>query len=282
MRAGLLRLAAILLPLILTACGDLPTTQAIPDLSDAGPALSGECTKQGDGTYLCPPISSDPGGGDECDPYHYDCGGGDCIASTGPGSPEESTVQGCTGGGGTAPSDPGDIGGGGGGGGMGGGGGTKRPPPCPEFDPECGTSEQPQPDTCNTGEQIVDAPDVSGQFQELWIESKLKGVEKGGWVVWDGSSYRLVPFVNAQFTACGIDVYEPPPSGTVSLVHTHPWPLWQTTPCGYVNTGTPSPEDIQALHQTGLSTGYFLDETGIGKFTATGGDTATRIGRCGY
>jgi hypothetical protein len=71
-------------------------------------------------------------------------------------------------------------------------------------------------------------------------------------------------------------------AGTVSLLHTHPWPLFTANPCGYVNTGTPSQEDIQALQMTGLSTGYFLDEHGIGRFTANGGEQAYRIGRCGY
>ena len=91
-----------------------------------------------------------------------------------------------------------------------------------------------------------------------------------------------MPFVNATFTACGIDLYESPPSGAVAMLHTHPWPLWEPNPCGYINTGTPSEEDVQALQATGLSTGYFLDGGGIGKFTATGGESATRIGRCGY
>lgn len=119
-------------------------------------------------------------------------------------------------------------------------------------------------------------------FTDLWTASTSNGVEQGGWVVMDGSTYRLVPFQNAEFTACGIDLYESPPPGAVSIVHTHPWPLWKPTPCGYINTGTPSDEDVRALQLTGLSTGYFLDEQGIGKFTAASGENALRISRCSY
>lgn len=127
MRTGLFRLAAFLLPLFLSACGDLPTsTRGAPDVSGAGPMLSGECYLQ-DGIYRCPPQSPDWG---DCDEYHYDCGGDDCIASTIPGAPGDATVQGCTGGG-----SGGTIGGGGDGGGTGGGGGGggSTGPGCPDF-----------------------------------------------------------------------------------------------------------------------------------------------------
>jgi hypothetical protein len=274
--------------LTLGGCTDNPTLsdRPTPDLAPGAAAvMDAQVTPQGcvvGGICLLPPIS-----GGACEPWmelDWDCsdGGGTCMSSVGdPTDPEEAvTVQGCPGGDG------------GGGGGPGGDGGTAPPPGgnppgdpgtiCPESTTGTCPDEPPPPDTCKTGEQIVDAPNVWGEFQELWLESKLKQVEKGGWVVSDGNSFRLIPFQNATFTACGIDVYESPPAGTVSIVHTHPWPLWTTNPCGYINTGTPSQEDINALQQTGLSTGYFLDDTGIGKFTATGGQTATRISRCGY
>lgn len=126
-RAVLLRLSALLLPLFLAvACGDLPTATRAPDLAGAGPMLSGECIPNGDGLYICPPIS---GGGGECDEYHYDCGGDDCISSTGPGALDAATVQGCTGGSGGG----GTIGDGGGTGGGGGGSGNQAPW-CPDND----------------------------------------------------------------------------------------------------------------------------------------------------
>jgi hypothetical protein len=277
MRKILLYLVALTASLLtLGACVDSPTLwdqQPRAPVATSSPAGVQDAQVQGcvtEGTCVLPPIS---GGG--CDEWDYSCAGDDCIASTGHGDPGGTTVQGCDGGGGDGGGDY--DGGGGSSGGGGGSGGTKGP-----LCPDTGCSSPPPPDTCKTGEQVVDAPGVSGQFQALWLESRLKGVEKGGWVVSNGTSLRLVPFQNATFTACGIDLYEAPPAGTVSLVHTHPWPLWTVNPCGYVNTGTPSQEDVQALQLTGLSTGYFLDDNGIGKFTSTGGQTATRIDRCGY
>jgi hypothetical protein len=132
----------------------------------------------------------------------------------------------------------------------------------------------------------VDDTDVSGQFDTLWQQSIAQGVEMGGWIVLDGpNNYRLIPFQNSVNTSCGVDVFEAPPANLVSMLHTHPWTLGQTRTCDGVSamyTGTPSPEDTQALQQLGLSTGYFIDHAGIGKYTATGGETATRINRCGY
>ena len=193
--------------------------------------------------------------------------------------------------------DPGSGGGWGGGGGGGGGGDAGDPGggACPTSSiaadsyvqsctggGEVVEPDPPPPDTCITQEPAINDPNVHGKFDDLWSASVAEGVEKGGWIVQEGSGFRLIPFQNATFTPCGIDLYESPPTGTVSIVHTHPWPLWTVTPCGYLNTGTPSEEDVAALQQTGVATGYFLDANAIGKFTATGGMTAIRIGRCGY
>lgn len=136
MQSVLLRLSVLLFPLILVACGDLPTASPAPDVIGVGPLHSGECTLRWDGVYVCPP--QEPDWGDGCDEYHYDCGGDDCIMSSGPVDPLESTVQGCTGGGGG--SDGGGIGdgnGGIGGGGGGGGGDGGTSPRCPDWDPDC-------------------------------------------------------------------------------------------------------------------------------------------------
>jgi hypothetical protein len=168
----------------------------------------------------------------------------------------------------TGGGDGGDDGGGGWDGGGGGGGGT---PPT-----------EPDPEPCNTSDAQLDAPDVWRGFADLWQKSIDGGVERGGWIVQEGNGYRLVPFQNAHYMPCGIDIYESPPPGTVSMVHTHPWPLFTEDPCGNLNTGTPSTDDVEALQQLGLSTGYLLDANGIGRYTATGGPTAQRINRCGY
>jgi hypothetical protein len=108
----------------------------------------------------------------------------------------------------------------------------------------------------------------------------------GGWIVQDGvNSYRLIPFQNAVYTPCGVDVFDAPPANLVSMFHTHPWTLGQVRTCNgaaTMYTGTPSPKDVQVLQQLGLSTGYFIDHAGIGEYTATGGEQAVRLGRCGY
>lgn len=266
--------------LTLAACADSPTLpdqrERIEELaSGRGRVLDQQ--PQGcviEGYCVLPPIS---GGGSTCDPHlelDWSCDGdGDCLTSAGnPADPEGVlVVQGCPrtgggGGGGSYPSPPDDP-----------------DPICPTVATSACPSEPPPPDTCWTNDPVVDDADVWGQFQSLWTESVLKGTERGGWVTRDGTnSYRLIPFQNAVYGPCGIDVYERAPAGTVSIVHTHPWPLFQVNPCGYINTGTPSLQDQQALQTTGLSTGYFLDANGIGRFTATGGQQATRIGRCGY
>lgn len=166
----------------------------------------------------------------------------------------------------------GDRGGGDPVGGGGGGGAENSDEP---DDPE-------DPDPCDTGDAHLDAPNVYGGFEQLWAQSIENGVEQGGWIVQDGDSFRLVPFRNADYSPCGIDINESPPAGTVAMVHTHPWPLFTVDPCGNVNTGTPSDEDVAALQALGLSTGYLLDANGIGKYNATSGESARRIGRCGY
>lgn len=254
---------AIFAMLLMGACVDMPTAPSAAGTNGTAPAY--DLTPQGcvlEGYCVLPPIS---GGG--CDPYlelDWSCDNdGDCMTSQPVDAPDSAlvTLSGCAGPG--TGIDKGGI----------------------EDSTDGATEPSPEPvprDTCKTGEHIVDAPGVWGQFQNLWLKSRLLGVEQGGWVVSDGSSFRLIAFVNATFTACGIDVHEPAPPGAVSIVHTHPWPLWTMTPCGYVNTGTPSQEDVQALQLTGLSTGYFLDSNGIGKFTANGGVAAKRMSRCGY
>jgi hypothetical protein len=268
------------------ACADsllLPDASARAEMIPGGrpgyDELQG-CVTDPDGVCLLPGIVVNPGAPPpDCNVW-YSPSCGECMTGGSIASPDDLGISSaCPGGGGTGPS-PGS-GGDPYGPGTGGSGGTPPPPPpCPDYDPDC---ENTAPaDTCDTVEPVLNDPDVFGLFDELWAESVGQGVERGGWIVREGTGYRLIPFQNATFTPCGIDIHEPPPAGTISMVHTHPWPLWAPTPCGYVNTGTPSDEDVAALQQTGLSQGYFLDATAIGKFTATGGEGAYRIGRCGY
>lgn len=266
--------------LSLGACADSPIgpedhRQQAPDLASSTPTLDQQA--QGcvtDGLCYLPPVIVDPGA---CDPWmSLNWCGGDCMTSIGVPTGDE-TVQSCPGGGGGAP---------------GGGGGTPPPPappgticPTAATGEECPTEPVPA-DTCRTGEVIVDDLDVHGQFDALWQQSLAQGVEMGGWIVRDGANnYRLIPFQTAVYTPCGVDIFDAPPANLVSMFHTHPWTLGQSRVCDgayTMYTGTPSPEDVQTLQQLGLSTGFFIDHTGIGKYTPTGGEQAIRIDRCGY
>lgn len=250
------------------ACGDTPTEPgaALPDAAARYNEVQG-CVVGG--ICVLPPISSGGGSG-WCGPRMGDCGDGEwgtCITGApGTSDPEMGYLSSCPGGDG-----------GGGGGPWGGGGGSTPPPP---------SSDPPPADTCYTGEPMVDDPDVQGQFDVLWQQSVQQGVEVGGWIVRDGTdNYRLIPFHNAVYTPCGVDIYEAPPANLVAIFHTHPWQFGQSRMCDgayALYTGTPSPEDVQALQQLGLSTGYFIDYIGVARYTATGGEKATNFGRCGY
>jgi hypothetical protein len=60
MRNVLLRLGAFLLPLVFSACGDLPTVGPLSDASGAGHLQSDECIRDTGGTIRCGPFTNDP------------------------------------------------------------------------------------------------------------------------------------------------------------------------------------------------------------------------------
>ena len=244
-------------------CADSPTLPGLPPHDEAA-VFDGVEGCVSDGECLLPPISS--GGGDACDPTLGPCdegggGSGECIESIS-GDPMESTISGCEGGG------PGDGGGSGSGDGS-----TTTPAPSGET----------VTDTCYTTDPIVDDPAVFGEFANLWSRTEAEGVEQGGWIVQESpGQFMLIPFQNATYTPCGIDVFEEPPSGTVSVLHTHPWAIGEVTSCGYQYFGTPSRLDELALKTYGWDQGYFLDATGIGRYEPDRGEYADRLPRCGY
>jgi hypothetical protein len=194
MRAGLPHLLAILFALVLTACGDLPTSSS----PDAAPLLSGECVPNSDGVFVCPPI-----GNGTCDPYHYDCGPGDCIMSPSSGG---ETVQNCPIGGGT-PVGPGS------------------PPP-----PSGGGGGTSLPDTCQTGDPVLDSPAVRQMLNDLWRRSnpsapQSQRLEQGGWIVQNpDGTFGTMPLtgITAQ-GPCEINGNFNPPPNAVAWVHTHPF-----------------------------------------------------------
>lgn len=236
------------------ACADttLPETGATARLGTAGPSNNG---------YVLPPVKVVV---PHCDPYTdlNWCKDGDCaMGST---SEDGQSISGCI-------PPPG-------------GGGT---PTCPEWDPTCQVTEPPPPsastDTCRTGDPVVDDLRVWGGFAKLWNLSVAEGVERGGWIIAEpGGGYRLQYFQAATNTPCGVDIHEAPPTGAVSTLHTHPWPLLATNPCGYLNTGTPSDDDVNSLNNLGFSVGYIIDGGGIATYNGSGAESANRTGRCGY
>jgi|GEM_PF-2527866 len=131
LRNGLLWLAALLLPLFLAACGDLPTDPPAPGRNAAahGPLL--DCYWIEAGVAHC---SDEEPIWDVCDPYHYDCGEDDCIESGGGGGIESASTQSCP-----PPAGGGSTGGPGPGPGGGGSGGSGSTPICTDngCDPPC-------------------------------------------------------------------------------------------------------------------------------------------------
>lgn len=279
--------ACAILLLAGTACADSPTLSEAPaDVIAAGSPGYDEvqgCVSDPDGVCHLPGIVVDPGAPPpDCNVW-YSPSCGDCMTGGVIGPHDMQVSSACPGGGGTGPAP------GGGGdpyapGGGGGGGTPPPPPPCPDYETTCESVPAPS-DTCATGERIVDDPDVFGSFDALWQQSLQNGVEMGGWIVQDGfNNYRLIPFQNAVYTACGVDIFDAPPQNLVSMFHTHPWRVGQSRVCDGANalyTGTPSQEDVQTLGQLGLSTGYFIDYKGVGKYTSTS-ESAIRFERCAY
>lgn len=288
MRMLRLRFAVyVSLLLIGAACADSPTLPDTPaPVIAAGSPGYDEvqgCVSDPDGVCQIGGIVVNPGAPPpDCNVW-YSPSCGECMTGgvIGPGDMQVSSV--CSGGGGTTPT-PGDGGDPYAPGGGGGGGTPPPPPPCPDYEPNCESVPSPS-DTCATGERVVDDPDVFRSFDALWQQSLQNGVEMGGWIVQDGfDSYRLIPFQNAVYTGCGVDIFDTPPPNLVSTFHTHPWRVGQSRNCSgtyALYTGTPSPEDVQTLRELGLSTGYFIDYNGVGKYTSTS-ESATRFARCGY
>jgi hypothetical protein len=281
---------AVVIGLLLTgtACADSPTLSNSPaEITAAASPGYDEvqgCVTDPDGVCQIGGIVVDPGAPPpDCNVW-YSPSCGECMTGSVIDPDDMRVSSACPGGGG-------GIGPGPGGGAdpyaPGGGGGSTSPPaplPCPDYDYTC-ESTPPPPDTCVTGERIVDDRDVFGTFDALWQQSLQRGVELGGWIVQEGySNYRLIPFQNAVYTACGVDIFDAPPPNLVSIFHTHPWRMGQSRDCNGTTafyTGTPSPEDVQTLRELGLSTGYFIDYTGVGKYSPAD-ESATRFGRCGY
>ena len=151
---------------------------------------------------------------------------------------------------------------------------------------------------CQTGNPMIDSPEVQPGLNDLFASSLTDGVERGAWLMQrsDGS-YYLEPFpLEWPADACGIDppLGTLPPGGAVSWVHTHPWGKGdQMTQCpGLVFGGVEIPfnytnnssrEDDQATEVWGP--GWLIDKNLMRKFDGahnTPGNYLEDYSCCGY
>ncbi|HEU0298782.1 MAG TPA: hypothetical protein VFR37_04990 [Longimicrobium sp.] len=272
---------AMLLTVVLTAaCADAPTAPQAGRINPTGPSY--DQTVQGcvsDGYCVLPPIS---GGG--CDPWEdlnwCEDDGGQCMTSQpGTGDPEFVGIAGCPG---TGPGGPG-------------GGGTQPPPSEPPPPTEPG-------DTCNTGDAVVDDPQVSDGLQDLWARSNpdanlAQRRETAGWIVeYPAGQFSIVPITttSASFGCADFTVQFPTTGTVVGFVHTHPYQVDETIiDCDLTSvqdyTGAPSDEDRvaskllgNALGRSDPLPGYIIDKDGYYRFEGTRYTATPRLPRCGY
>lgn len=210
---------------------------------------------------------------------------------------------------------------------------------CPALDPNCsgggipqtpdgptgpggGEENEPdpeQPDTCNTGNALLDDEDVQAGFSTLWEQSNPDAAqserrEAGGWIVTDGvGGYDVVPMTDVTAGPCSLtphDGYAPnPPANAVGWVHTHPFEFNEpAVSCAEFNyggngmivsrryPGTASADDaiigdrintrLAAMGKQPVD-GYVLDKDGIQRFRPVGLNNGGKIDyrtikRCGY
>lgn len=154
-------------------------------------------------------------------------------------------------------------------------------------------------DPCNTGDPLIDSPEVQAGFDSIWAQSNYSPEapqserrEVGGWIIQTASGYSFQQFTNVETKPCGIDL--PPdgkPANAVGFVHTHPWAIGEKqTSCEPIMfagrafypeyKGESSNWDDKAAEALNLP-GYILDANGITKFDKSGA-TLARHDRCGY
>jgi hypothetical protein len=254
-------LLALMLVNIAASCADYPTSTRTSAVA-SGPS---------ENVY----VPREPG---ECDPWldaswcERDPSDGDCMTSfSGTDSPSGyAGAEGCDG--------PGDPGGGGN--------------PTPDAEPS---------DTCNTGDAIIDDPEVSKGLRDLWSRSNpdanlYQRRETAGWIVQTAAGYSIVPITTTSTSfGCADLVVQPPTNGTVvAFVHTHPYQIGETiVDCEMTNvqyySGGPSDEDRIASKVLGNVfglpdplPGYFIDKDGYYRFDGSRYTAAPRLPRCGY
>lgn len=242
MRKFILRRAIFAVALLaLPGCYDSPTLsdQPPPDLAGIpfrDQQLAG-CV--GDGLCLLPPVVVIG----RCDPWtSLDWCGGNCIESS-LGSPDDDHQAPAS-----CPIGGGGIPGSGSAGGGSPGGGT--PPPSGPGD--CPTAAEsicpmePPPDTCATGNQVVDNPVVEAAFAQLWAASnpdsaQAKRREQAAWIVRSpAGTLEIIPFTDVDYAPCTVTPRIGRftiPSNAVGWVHTHPFTRGEVqTSCRAIGT----------------------------------------------
>lgn len=236
-------------------------------------------------------IPPEPG---ECDPYQDvnwcedDPDDGTCATSDSIGGPEGYVgIQAC-------PSPRG-------------GGGSSSPPPT-------------YPDTCKTGNAVIDDPAVEAGLTDLWKKSNIdsaqeKRLEHAAWIIRNADgSHRLMAFTYTIQTPCSVNGNMNAPPSAVGWAHTHPFRSGETMQvCGalkrevspgqwvdwigpngqpiyprYSNQPSQPDRDFMGsvnslrkqLGQTYLN-GYVIDNERITRYGANGAKDQS-YGRCGY
>lgn len=253
-------------------------------------ATTGDAVARGcvsDRECILEPITVQPCADPSTDPAEStpDCGGG------GGGDPGW-----WTGGGGPYEPPPDDGGGGGGGGGDPGG-----------EDP--GGDDPYPPEPCDTGDPVVDSPEVQQGFADLWSRSNPDAemqdrLERGGWIIQGPAGYSVQPFPESwTLNACEIrfPVDALAPTGAVAWVHTHPYRSGERlTACGshtiyiggvpmkaYFRYGNQPSEDDGKFSTLWNKPGYVIDKNKITRFIGNASspdhfDVQSQVNRCGY
>lgn len=166
---------------------------------------------------------------------------------------------------------------------------------------------------CETGDPILDDPDVQAGLKSLWESGTpddpdpWSRLEKGGWLVDDGNGqYHLEPFTSPPWASfpCKTDPiggFAIPPN-TVAWVHTHPFETGELmTTCepymvklaggvevpAYQRYGNLPSEDDGNASYTLQKPGYLLDKNKLMKYTGNPNsplklDVLDQYPRCGY
>jgi len=167
------------------------------------------------------------------------------------------------------------------------------------------------PEPCETGDEILDDPNVHGEFQNLWDSTNFgdeispnpldQRLETAAWIIQTSTGFEALPldenFIERQ-DACGIDYNGPVPENVVGLIHTHPYTVGTdlTSICELnpdnddpIYRGEPSKADFKQGVNNGITFGenfqnYIMDADGISSYNLLQSitETQSRHEPCGF